>query len=113
LLIKQVFTNEDGREGVLYLLMTNGNPRGTNDLVLACADITTLYRRRWSVESYHGSIKGHASLAKAPTKTKRTQKNHIFAAVYAFVKLEMLRLTTISRSVQGFISRRFRHPSRS
>lgn len=82
LLVKQVFKNEDGREGVLYLV--------TNDLALDYAATTTLYQRRWSVETYHESIKGNASLAKSPTKTKRTQKNHIFAAVYAFVKLELL-----------------------
>lgn len=82
LLIKQVFKNEDGHEGVLYLV--------TNDLTLDYAGITTLYQKRWSVETYHESIKGNASLAKSPTKTKRTRKNHIFAAVYAFIKLEML-----------------------
>jgi len=82
LLIKQVFTNEDGSSGVLYLV--------TNDLTLDYAAITTLYQRRWGVETYHESLKGNAALAKSPTKTKRTQKNHIFAAIYAFVKLELL-----------------------
>jgi hypothetical protein len=86
LLAKQVFKNEDGREGVLYLV--------TNDVTLGYAAITTLYQKRWSVETYHESIKGNASLAKSPTKTKRTQKNHIFAAVYAFVKLELLSIET-------------------
>jgi len=86
LLVKQVFKNEDGREGVLYLV--------TNDVALDYAAITTLYQKRWSVETYHESIKGNASLAKSPTKTKRTQKNHIFAAVYAFVKLELLSIET-------------------
>jgi hypothetical protein len=86
LLVKQVFKNEDGREGVLYLV--------TNDVTLDYAAITTLYQRRWGVETYHESIKGNASLAKSPTKTKRTQKNHIFAAVYAFVKLELLSIET-------------------
>ncbi len=82
LLVKQVFTNEDGSNGVLHLV--------TNDLTLDYAAITTLYQRRWSVETYHESLKGNAALAKSPTKTKRTQKNHIFAAIYAFVKLELL-----------------------
>ncbi len=86
LLIKRVFKNEDGREGVLYLV--------TNDVALDYAAITALYQKRWSVETYHESIKGNASLAKSPTKTKRTQKNHIFAAVYAFVKLELLSIET-------------------
>ena len=44
------------------------------------------------MEEYHASIKGNTSLAAAPTKTKRTQLNHVFASIYAFVKLEVLRV---------------------
>jgi len=82
LLVKQVFTNEDGSEGVLYLV--------TDDLMLDYAAITTLYQKRWGVETFHKSLKSNASLAKSPGKTPRTQKNHIFCAIYAFVKLEKL-----------------------
>ena len=82
LLAKQVFINEEGKEGVLYLL--------TDDLTLDYAAITTLYQRRWGVETFHKSLKSNASLAKSPGKTLRTQKNHVFCAIYAFVKLERL-----------------------
>ena len=50
----------------------------------------TLYQKRWAVEEFHASIKGNTSLAASPTKTKRSQKNHVFASIYAFVKLELL-----------------------
>ena len=33
------------------------------------------------------------SLEKSPTRTHRTQSNHLFASIYAYVKLERLRLT--------------------
>ena len=88
LLAKQVFTNEDGKKGVLYLL--------TDDVTLDYAAITTLYQRRWGVETFHKSLKSNASLTKSPAKTARTQKNHIFCAIYAFVKLE--RLSIFSRT---------------
>jgi hypothetical protein len=39
-------------------------------------------------------LKQNASLAKSPTRTETTQRNHFFAAVCAFVKLETLRLKT-------------------
>lgn len=52
----QVFTNEDGSSGVLYL--------ATNDLALGYADITTIYQKRWKVEEYHKSIKSNLGLAK-------------------------------------------------
>jgi len=86
LLTKLVFKNEDGSEGVLYLV--------TNDLTLDAQSMSKLYKRRWSVEEYHSSIKGNTSLAASPTKTKRTQKNHVFASIYSYVRLETLRLST-------------------
>ena len=94
LLTKQIFTNEEGKEGVLYLL--------TNDLTLDYAAITTLYQKRWGVETFHKSLKSNASLAKSPGKTSRTQKNQIFCAIYAFVKLEKL---SFSRRTNHFALR--------
>lgn len=86
LLVKQVFTNKDGSQGVLYLV--------TSDTTLNAQDIQTIYQKRWKVEEYHKSVKSNASFAKSPTKTIRTQSNHIFACLWAYVKLESLRLKT-------------------
>src|SRR3954454_8608029 len=87
LLVKQVFKNEeDGSEGVLYLV--------SSDTALDYERLTMIYQRRWKVEEYHKSLKSNASLAKSPTKTIRTQSNHCFAAIYAFVKLERMKLAT-------------------
>jgi hypothetical protein len=87
LLVKRVFKNEeDGTEGVLYLV--------SSDVTLDYERLTTIYQRRWKVEEYHKSLKVNASLAKSPTKTLRTQSNHCFASIYAFVKLERMKLAT-------------------
>jgi hypothetical protein len=86
LLLKQVFANEDGSTGILYLV--------TSDTTLSFDDITTIYQRRWNVEPYHKSLKQNASLEKSPTQTVTTQTNHFFAALCAFIKLEMLKGTT-------------------
>ena len=86
LLIKQVFKNEDGSEGVLYLV--------SSDVTLDYERLSTIYQKRWKVEEYHKSLKSNASLAKSPTKTIRTQSNHIFASIYAFVKLERMKIAT-------------------
>jgi hypothetical protein len=82
LLVKQIFKNDDGSEGILYLV--------SSDLTLTYDNITTIYQRRWKVEEYHKSLKQHVSLCKSPTKRVRTQSNHIFASIYAFFKLESL-----------------------
>jgi len=85
-LIKQVFTNDDGRIGIQYLV--------TSDTTLSYDDITTLYQKRWNVEPYHKSLKQNASLEKSPTQTVRTQTNHFFAAVCGYIKLELLKGST-------------------
>jgi hypothetical protein len=86
LLIKQVFVNEDGSTGILYLV--------SSDTSLSFEDITTIYRKRWNVEPYHKSLKQNASLEKSPTHTVTTQTNHLFASLWAYIKLEWLRRAT-------------------
>jgi hypothetical protein len=84
LLAKQVFINEDGSTGTLYLV--------TSDLTLTYDRMTWLYQKRFRVEGYHKSLKQNASLEKSPTRTETTQQNHFFASVCAYVKLERLKL---------------------
>lgn len=66
---------------------------------LVCSDLTcdgeqvaTLYQKRWKVEEFHKSLKSNAGLAKSPTRTLRTQNNHIFMAIYAVFKLECVKI---------------------
>lgn len=86
LLTKEVFTNKDGSTGERYLV--------TDDLTLTRDQIIKLYQKRWSVEVYHEALKQNASLEKAPTRTATTQRNHFFASVCAYVKLESVKLKT-------------------
>ena len=82
LLVKQVFTNKDGSFGELYLI--------TNDLSLSAELTSITYQGRWGVEELHKSLKQNVGLEKSPTKFEVTQSNHIFAAMVAWVKLELL-----------------------
>ena len=86
LLVKQVFANEDGSIGIAYLV--------SSDTTLTAEAMTTLYRKRWNVEPYHKSLKQNASLEKSPTQTVATQTNHLFASLWAYIKLEWLRKAT-------------------
>lgn len=83
-LAKEVFTNEDGSIGILYLC--------SSDTTLLFNDISTSYQRRWQVECFHKSLKQNVSLEKSPTQTETTQTNHFFAALCGFIKLEMLKV---------------------
>ena len=64
MLLKKVFTNEDGTTGILYLI--------SNDLDRDGTELYTLYQKRWKIETYHKSIKQNVSLAKSPTKRVRS-----------------------------------------
>jgi hypothetical protein len=83
-LYKEVFKNKDGSVGVRYLV--------TNDKTMRGDQFKTLYKKRWSVEVYHESIKQNTSIGNSPAHTERTQSNHVFAAIYGYVKLELAKL---------------------
>ena len=85
-LAKQVVTNGDGSIGIRYLV-----PSATT---LAFGQITALYQTRWKVEEYHKSLKSNLALTNSPPRTTVTQTNHLFWSVWAFVKLELLRVKT-------------------
>jgi hypothetical protein len=78
----QHFTNEDGSTGTRYL--------ATSDIELTYDQIITIYHKRWKVETYHLSLKNNHSLAKSPTRKIRTQSNHIFAAMCAYIRFEFV-----------------------
>ena len=84
LVVRQVFTNKDGSQGVLYLV--------SSDTRLTWEQITVIYQKRWKIEEYHKSLKQNTSMGKSPTKTIDTQANHFFASILAYIKLEQLTL---------------------
>jgi hypothetical protein len=86
LLIKQVFTNEDGKTVIQHLI--------SSDTTLLPNDIIRNYQKRWRVEEYHKSLKQNVSLEKSPTQTMTTQTNHFFAALCGYIKLERLKIKT-------------------
>jgi hypothetical protein len=85
-LTTQVFQNKDGSEGILYLL--------TNDSTADAQKIQTIYRMRWKVEEFYKSVKSNTGYAKSPAHRVRTQSNHLFLSMLAFVKLEALKMST-------------------
>jgi hypothetical protein len=86
LLTKQVFTNEDGSNGILYLV--------SSDTTLSYDQMKTIYQKRWKVEDYHKSLKSNLCLEKSPTRTVVTQTNHLFASLCAFIKIELIKKKT-------------------
>lgn len=85
LLVGRVFTNKDGSTGRLSLVCS--------DLRCDGEQVADLHQKRWRVEDYHKSLKSNAALAKSPTRTLRTQQNHVFMTICAVFKLERLKMT--------------------
>jgi hypothetical protein len=75
IICKLVFTNKDDSTGEMYLV--------SNDLGISADQFRTLYKKRWSVEEYHKSLKQNASAEKSPARTVKTQISHPFAALMA------------------------------
>lgn len=86
LLLRRVFTNQDGSTGVLYLVCSDLN----------CDKDTFIngYQKRWQVEVYHKSLKQNANLGCSPAFSRTARFNHIFLSTYAVFKLECLKLKT-------------------
>ncbi len=82
--VRRIFTNKDGSTGILHLVCPDTNLDGNQ--------VATIYQKRWRVEEYHKSLKSNAALGKSPTKTIRTQINHIFLSIMAVFKLECLKI---------------------
>lgn len=83
-LIKEEYVNKDLSTGFLYLVCS--------DKKVNYQEIITLYQKRWKVEEYHKSLKNNASLSKSPTKTVKTQSNHVFMSLIGYCKLEMMKM---------------------
>lgn len=83
LMTKQIFINKDETRGYRFLV--------SNDLSLTDEQFKTIYKKRWSVEEYHKSLKQNVSIGKSPTRTEKTQTNHLYAAIMGYIKLEKLK----------------------
>lgn len=83
LLTKQFFTNKDNSTGERFLV--------SNQLSLTDDQLTTIYKKRWSVEEYHKSLKQNVSIGKSPTRTEKPQTNHLYASMLGYIKLEKLK----------------------
>lgn len=75
----------DTTGGVTYL--------ATNDLTLENYDnFTAHFNHRWKIEEFHRGIKQTTGIEKCYSIQASSQKNHIFSAFTAFIKLETRRL---------------------
>ncbi len=85
-LLKKGFKNENGSTVLLYLI--------SNYMTSSAEHLYEDYQKWWRIEEFHKSYKQNASLAKSPTRTVRTQTNHVFVSIIYYYKLEILKLKT-------------------
>jgi hypothetical protein len=80
LITKENFYNKDDSIGTRYLV--------TNDRLAESKDIKCTFSKRWSIEEFHKSVKQNCSIGGCPARRVKNQSNHMFAAVFAYIKLE-------------------------
>lgn len=76
--------NGNDNPTVLYLV--------TSDEKLDWNSMLTCYQKRWQVELFHRSVKQNAAIGKAPLRTAKSLMSHCYAAIHAFIKMELLRI---------------------
>jgi hypothetical protein len=67
---------------------------GTNDLNLTKSDVERIYGRRWKIEEYHRGLKQQCGISKCQARKARSQRNHIWCSIHAFIALELHRIKT-------------------
>lgn len=67
---------------------------GTSNLNLTASDVERIYGKRWQIEEYHRGLKQQCGIAKCQSRTDRSQRNHVWAAIHAFLILELNRKAT-------------------
>lgn len=64
----------------------------TNDSNLSMSDVESIYGKRWKIEEYHQGLKQQCGIAKCQARSGRSQRNHIWCAIHAFLTLELYRI---------------------
>lgn len=65
---------------------------GTNSLELSGPQTLACHQRRWSIEVYHKSLKQNAGAGRALLSRVRSQLNHLWSSLCAYVRWERLKL---------------------
>lgn len=100
--VKKVWLKGFGHILVCKVVAPNGDSTylATNDLSLTSyRRFTGHFQQRWNIEEFHRGIKQTTGIEKCYSVKARSQKNHIFAAFVAFVRLEAVR---ISQSISWY-----------
>lgn len=84
-LFRKAFKKEDSRHYILYLPdseMLKQTPR---------AEFQRLHDIHWGIENFHRAVKQVCGIGRFMVRDSHAIKNHIFGALQAFVKLELMR----------------------
>lgn len=85
-LVKKIYKHLDSSFSVQFLVST--------DTDISAEEMSNIYKKRWTSEELHRSLKQNTALEKMPAKMESSQANHIFASMVAQVKLEALKIAT-------------------
>ncbi|QGP53553.1 hypothetical protein PsalSR1_00967 [Piscirickettsia salmonis] len=77
---------------VMRFVFFRSKLRGIRPLAIDGQPILDTYKKRWSIEEFHKSVKQNSSFEKSPTRIVTSQLNHIYYSILGFCRLERLKL---------------------
>ena len=88
------------RHYAIFLSQKDDNENDNNDGLtnFTRVDFNQLHDKHWQIEQYHRTIKQVCNIESFQVRTKVAVKNHIFAAIFGYVKLQQMKTTEIIRN---------------
>jgi hypothetical protein len=82
---RKEFKNEDSRHYILYL------PEPADMEPITRSQFLTIHDTHWRIESFHRALKQVCGICRFMVRDSYAIKTHIFCALHAFVRLELMR----------------------
>nr|WP_238397478.1 hypothetical protein [Piscirickettsia salmonis] len=90
----------------MRLVFFRSKLRGISPSAIDGQPILDTYKKRWSIEEFHKSIKQNSSFEKSPTRIVTSQLNHIYYSILGFCRLERLKwLAAIEKIFKPFCNK--------
>jgi len=93
-LFRTVFKNEP-RHYILYLPETETETDIERFGKLTYEDFKNIHNNHWNIEQFHRAVKQVCNIERFQVRTNKAIQNHIFCSIFAFIRLEFMRVQNL------------------
>lgn len=96
----RTYLKDQMRHYAVFLSQNNDTPSNDQDkndvlTVFSKTEFTVLHDKHWQIEQFHRTIKQVCNIENFQVRNETAVKNHIFAAICGYVKLQTMRATEV------------------